>query len=100
MMARTNSRTRMGRGTIPNVWEHLDVLRRSLKPRTDVETTGTASVGGRPMRPFESGPAAQSTAAEDTGDRLREALERNRELLAIIGSLPGAAYRYVRRADG
>ena len=53
------------------------------------------------MRPFEpEQAAAQPTAAEDTGDRLREALERNRELLAIIGSLPGAAYRYVCRAGG
>jgi PAS domain S-box-containing protein len=50
------------------------------------------------MRPFEAEPAVQPTAEES--DHLREALERNRELLAIIGSLPGAAYRYVRRADG
>jgi len=52
------------------------------------------------MRPFEPEQAAQPTAEESPDDRLREALERNRELLAIIGSLPGAAYRYVRRADG
>jgi len=52
------------------------------------------------MRPFEPEQAAQPTAEEDPGDRLREALDRNRELLAIIASLPGAAYRLVRRADG
>src|SRR5215470_5844928 len=87
-------------------WRHtvgygsfLDVLRRSLKPRTDVENTGTASVGGRPMRPFEP-EQASPPIADDSDARLREALDRNRELLAIIGALPGAAYRYVRRADG
>ncbi len=52
------------------------------------------------MRPLEPVQAAQPTADENSDDRLREALDRNRELLAIIGSLPGAAYRYVRRADG
>ena len=77
----------------------LDVLRRALKPRTYVENTGAASVGGR-MRPFEPEQAAQPTAEEDPGDRLREALDRNRELLAIVASLPGAAYRFVRCADG
>src|SRR5215813_7851201 len=88
-------------------WRHtarygsfLDVLRRSLKPRTDVENTGTANVGGRPMRPFEPEQASPLTADSDSDERLREALDRNRELLAIIGTLPGAAYRYVRHADG
>jgi hypothetical protein len=52
------------------------------------------------MRPLEPVQAAQPTTEENSDDRLREALDRNRELLAIIGSLPGAAYRYVRRADG
>jgi PAS domain S-box-containing protein len=52
------------------------------------------------MRPLEPEQASQPTAEDGTGDRLREALDRNRELLAIIGALPGAAYRYVRRADG
>jgi PAS domain S-box-containing protein len=52
------------------------------------------------MRSLEPEQASQSTAEDGTGDRLREALDRNRELLAIIGALPGAAYRYVRRADG
>jgi PAS domain S-box-containing protein len=52
------------------------------------------------MRPLGPEQAAQPTAEENSADRLREALERSRELLAIIGSLPGAAYRYVRRADG
>jgi len=52
------------------------------------------------MRPFEPEQAAQPTAEQEPGDRLREALDRNRERLAIIASLPGAAYRYVRRADG
>jgi PAS domain S-box-containing protein len=52
------------------------------------------------MRPFEPEQAAQPTAEEDSGDRLREALDRNRELLAIVASLPGAAYRFVRCADG
>jgi PAS domain S-box-containing protein len=52
------------------------------------------------MRPLEPEQASQPKAEDGTGDRLREALDRNRELLAIIGALPGAAYRYVRRADG
>ncbi|MGH6961986.1 MAG: PAS domain-containing protein, partial [Dongiaceae bacterium] len=52
------------------------------------------------MRPFESEQAAQPTAEQEPGDRLREALDRNRELLAIVASLPGAAYRCLRRADG
>ncbi len=52
------------------------------------------------MRPFEPEHMAQPRAEDDSDDRLRAALDRNRELLAIIGSLPGAAYRYVRRADG
>src|SRR5262245_25142184 len=77
----------------------LDVLRRPLKPLTYVENIGAASVGGR-MRPFEPEQAAQPTVSDRSADPLREALERNRELLAIVGSLPGAAYRYVRRADG
>jgi PAS domain S-box-containing protein len=52
------------------------------------------------MRPFEPEQAAQLTVSDRSADPLREALDRNRELLAIVGSLPGAAYRYVRRADG
>jgi PAS domain S-box-containing protein len=52
------------------------------------------------MRPFGPEQAAQPKAEEISGDRLREALDRNRELLAIVASLPGAAYRLVRRADG
>jgi PAS domain S-box-containing protein len=52
------------------------------------------------MRPLEPEQASQPKAEDGTGDRLREALDRNRELLAIIASLPGAAYRLVRRADG
>ena len=52
------------------------------------------------MRPFEPEQAAHATAELEPGDRLGEALDRNGELLAIIASLPGAAYRHVRRADG
>src|SRR5215468_7510042 len=100
MMAGEDPRTRVGRGAIPlGCGSFLDVLRRALRPQTYVENTGAASVGGR-MRSFEPEQAAQPTAEESSTDRLREALDRNRELLAIIGSLPGAAYRYVRRADG
>src|ERR1700741_4249695 len=76
----------------------LDVLRRSLKPRTDVENTGAASGGGLPMRRVGPGSAPPPTGEDGTGDRLRDALDRNRELLAIIGALPGATYRYLRRA--
>ena len=74
--------------------------RRSLKPRIDVETTGAASVGGRPLRPSEPEQTAQPTIEAESDDRLHDALDRNRELLAIVASLPGAAYRYLRRADG
>ena len=52
------------------------------------------------MRPFEPEQASPPTADSSSDERLREALDRNRELLAIIAALPGAAYRYVRRADG
>ena len=49
--------------------------------------------------------ADTASSADLTGGRaadgcLQETVARNQQLLAIVNSLPGAAYRYVRTADG
>ena len=51
------------------------------------------------MRPFEPEQAAEPTAEEDSGDRLRKALDRNRSCWPLSPACRVQAYRFVR-ADG
>src|SRR5215813_14903166 len=72
------------------------VTRGSTRTRAELRIGTPDSADTEGSRPEPSPPDSVGEGEAS----MRELLGQNRQLLAIVNSLPGTAFRYVRRADG